>query len=125
MYSRYAELRDKQGLSDYAVSKKIGLSRSILSDWKIGKHTPSNKNLKKIADFFNVSLDYLAGRTKTFNITPVIKAVEKAIPASDPAFTDDELLIIAAYRNADDVDKRAVKRILQIEDDNKKGVSIS
>lgn len=59
MYSVYAKLRDLKGLSDYAVAKEIGIGRSTLSDWKTGKHIPNRDNLKKIADFFDVSLEYL------------------------------------------------------------------
>ena len=59
MYSIYAELRDRYGLSDYAVAKETGVGRSTLSDWKTGKHIPNRENMKKIADFFHVSMDYL------------------------------------------------------------------
>ena len=77
MYSIYADLRDKMGLSDYSVAKKIGVGRSTLSDWKTGKHIPNRDNLKKIADFFNVTLDYLmTGRTADNSSNDVLK--EKA-----------------------------------------------
>lgn len=59
MYRIYADLRDDRGLSDYSVAKQTGVGRSTLSDWKTGKHIPNKDNLKKIADFFNVSIDYL------------------------------------------------------------------
>lgn len=59
MYSIYAELRDKKGMSDYSVAKIIGVGRSTLSDWKTGKHTPNKDNLKRIAEYFGVSVDYL------------------------------------------------------------------
>lgn len=59
MYSIYADLRDRYGLSDYAVAKGAGVGRSTLSDWKTGKHIPNRENMKKIADFFHVSIDYL------------------------------------------------------------------
>lgn len=59
MYSDYSELRDKKGMSDYAVAKAVPIGRSILSDWKTGKHVPNNRNLQKIADYFDVTVDYL------------------------------------------------------------------
>ena len=59
MYSIYAELRDKAGLTDYSFAKASGIGRSILSDWKTGKHIPNRINLQKIASFFHVSVDYL------------------------------------------------------------------
>jgi len=59
MYSVYAELRDLRGLSDYAVAKGSGVGRSTLSDWKTGKHVPSIANLRKIAEFLGVTIEYL------------------------------------------------------------------
>ena len=59
MYSVYAELRDKKGLSDYAVAKETGVGRSTLSDWKTGKHEPNTDNLIKIASFLGVSVEYI------------------------------------------------------------------
>ena len=58
MYSKYAELRDKKGLSDYAVAKRSGVGRSTLSDWKTGKHMPNTDNLAKIAGVLGVTVDY-------------------------------------------------------------------
>ena len=58
MYSKYAELRDKKGLSDYAVAKRSGVGRSTLSDWKTGKHIPNTDNLAKIAGALGVTVDY-------------------------------------------------------------------
>lgn len=58
MYSKYAELRDKLNLSDYAVAKRSGVGRSTLSDWKTGKHIPNTDNLSKIASALGVTVDY-------------------------------------------------------------------
>ena len=49
MYENYAKLRDQSGMSDYEVAKEIGVSRSVFSDWKSGRHTPSKKNRFKIS----------------------------------------------------------------------------
>lgn len=48
MYENYAKLRDEKGLTDYQISKEIGVSRSVFSDWKTGRHSPSKKNRFKI-----------------------------------------------------------------------------
>ena len=78
MYSIYAELRDRYGLSDYAVAKETGVGRSTLSDWKTGKHIPNRENMKKIADFFHVSMDYLmSGEIPSLN-KPENSPVDKA-----------------------------------------------
>lgn len=59
MYEIYAKLRDSRGLSDYRIAEETGISRAMLSSWKLGKYTPKIDKLQKIADYFGVSLEYL------------------------------------------------------------------
>ena len=59
MYSKYAELKAAMGVKDIDVSRATGVSPSTLSDWKNGHYTPKADKLKKIADFFKVSLSEL------------------------------------------------------------------
>lgn len=101
MYSIYADLRDRYGLSDYAVAKGTGVGRSTLSDWKTGKHIPNRENMKKIADFFHVSIDYLmTGEIPSLKKpeTPPDKATElyeKYLKASPEVQKAVELLLKA------------------------------
>ena len=37
----------------------LGISRSAVAMWETGGSEPDNKTLEKIADYFNVSIDYL------------------------------------------------------------------
>ena len=59
MYEIYSKLRDSNGLKDADVVRGTGITKSTFSDWKNGRSTPKNDKLQKIADYFNVSLDYL------------------------------------------------------------------
>ena len=59
MYSVYERLRDERKLTDYAVAKALGIGRSTFSEWKRGDYTPKYDKLKKIADYFGVTTDYL------------------------------------------------------------------
>lgn len=59
MYQKYAELRDKAGATDYEVAKNTGVSTSTLTNWKYGRYTPKADKIKKIADYFGVSLETL------------------------------------------------------------------
>jgi len=59
IYERYCRLRDLKGYTDAQVSRETGISKPTLSDWKSGRSTPKAAKLKKIADFLEVSLDYL------------------------------------------------------------------
>jgi len=58
VYKMYEKARDEKSLTDYEVAKQTGLSRSTLSEWKSGLHTPSLETLKKLADFFGKTVDY-------------------------------------------------------------------
>lgn len=52
------------GVSPYKVSKETGISESLFSKWKANPTSEiSSKNLAKIADYLDVSIDYLLGRT--------------------------------------------------------------
>lgn len=63
MYERFAELLKEKGLTAYRISKEINVSQSTLSDWKKGKSTPKTDKLQLIADYLEVSIDYLVGKT--------------------------------------------------------------
>ena len=56
-------LIDKQNISIHAFEKSAGIAISSIQAWKNGKSKPSADAIKKIADYFNVSIDYLYGRT--------------------------------------------------------------
>lgn len=48
------------------VAKELGISSGILTKWKNGS-LPSTDALLKISEYFNVSIDYLLGRTEQKN----------------------------------------------------------
>ncbi len=51
-------------ISQYALAKKINVSQSTICNWLKGKKEPSIESLWKIADYFDVTVDYLIGREK-------------------------------------------------------------
>ena len=61
LYERVHMLADQQGLSDFDLSLKLGLSRNAVYSWQ--KSSPKTETLQKVAEFFNVSADYLLGLT--------------------------------------------------------------
>lgn len=61
MYSVLEQLLAERGLKVKDVSKATGVSPSTFTDWKAGRYTPKYEKLKKIADYFGVTVDYLAG----------------------------------------------------------------
>ena len=60
-FEKIKELADKQGISLNKLEEKLGFSRNTIYNMK--KSTPNVERVSIIADYFNVSTDYLLGRT--------------------------------------------------------------
>ena len=58
----------EQGTKPNPVAKQIGVSSSTVTSWKNGG-IPNGETLLKLADYLNVSVDYLLGRTTEKNIS--------------------------------------------------------
>jgi len=54
-------LREKKELSYSELEKKTGMSKSLLWRYETGKSDPGLSSLIKLADFFGVTLDWIAG----------------------------------------------------------------
>ncbi len=59
---RIEDLMKNEKLTQMQLAKAIGVGQSSVSDWLNSKSEPSVENLWKLADFFDVSVDYLIGR---------------------------------------------------------------
>lgn len=58
MYEKFERLVKARGITAYRVAKDIGLATTVFSDWKSGKSKPKADKLKKIADYFGVTIEY-------------------------------------------------------------------
>ncbi len=100
---RLRSLREKKGISQTEAAKRLGMARTTYSNYEAGNREPDNESLKKLAEFYEVSADYLLGRTndptpievKNENFDPeehqFIKelreiAKEKGFELTDPEF---------------------------------------
>lgn len=88
-FDRIKELAKKQGLSINLLEEKLGYSRNTIYNLKNSK--PSTERISEIADYFNVSTDYLLGRTDN----PAIASDDKTNKYLGPAETE----LVAAFRN--------------------------
>lgn len=61
---RLEKLREKTGLSQGEVAKRLGMARTTYSGYENNAREPDQKTLDKLATFFDVSVDYLLGRTQ-------------------------------------------------------------
>lgn len=60
---RFRLLREEKGLLQREVAEKLGLTRVAVTNYEQDNRVPDPETLKKIADLFGVSVDYLLGRT--------------------------------------------------------------
>lgn len=58
------ELREDKGLSQTDLANILNVTRQTISGYETGVIEPPLSTLIKLADMYNCSLDYLAGRTK-------------------------------------------------------------
>ena len=94
--SRLAQLRKEKYMSQQQLANALGIAHGSIGNYESGKRFPRYEDLEAIADYFNVELDYLCGRTD-----------------DKPEFSLEEQWIIQCYNNADSNTKEAIKLILR------------
>ena len=65
---RLIKLRGNRSQAE--VAKAVGIATSTLGMYETGAREPDFETLEKIADFFNVDIDYLLGRTDKTTVLP-------------------------------------------------------
>ena len=83
---RLIAIRKKHGFSQKYVAISVGVAPSIVSRLESGITTPSRENLSKLADLFNVTVDYLLSRS------------DEELPISSEALSIEERKLIQDYR---------------------------
>ena len=61
-------LRKNRGYTQNALQMKTGIEQALLSKFENGERVPPTETLIKLADFYNVSIDYILCRTDNPNI---------------------------------------------------------
>ena len=59
MYEIFEKLLKERGITAYRVAQETGVTTSTLTSWKQGKYVPKMDKLRKIADYLQVSVEYL------------------------------------------------------------------
>jgi len=102
MYSIFEGLLAQNGLKIADVSRETGIPYSTFTDWKAGRYTPKIDKLQKIADFFHITVTELTG----------VQTI-----SSSRYVTEEEYMLLCAYREAADYKKEAIKDLLGIQMD--------
>ena len=56
------KLRITHNLTQVEVAERLGLAKMTYHNYETGRNEPNIKTLIKIADFYNITIDYLVGR---------------------------------------------------------------
>lgn len=109
------EIRQENGMTQKEACLALGIPQNTFSQYENNKREPDNDTLKKIADFFNVSTDYLLGRETPepnyewmrkhgeYPYNPKVKKIPVLgyVAAGKPIFADEHI-IDYTYTDIDD-----------------------
>lgn len=103
------ELRKKKGLSLRELSAKVGIPASTLGSYEqtgTGARNPKKNNLKKLADYFGVTTDYLLGHEESYvradDDESYVKVAKKEI--ADIACTVESVKMVVEFIDLGDED---------------------
>lgn len=85
--NKIKELRLSKKLSQQQLAKILFVNQTAVSQWERGATTPNLQLLTKIADYFNVSIDYLIGND-----------TNKKSPSIKEELTADEQKLLKSFR---------------------------
>lgn len=108
----FKNLRVRAGYTQDGLSEVLGISRSAISMYENGNREPDFETLEKIADFFNVDMNYLLGKT---TVTTSISSSKKAY---DPTYEDIQSLVARNGKKLTLEQKRDLIKILLSDDED-------
>ena len=130
MNNRIRELRKQHKMTMKELGAVVGLAESTISQYETGKRQPDNETLLKLGEYFNTSVDYLLGSTRTNENAPTLtqkderdiekrlqntieelESLQDGLTFSGEALDDEsrELLAIS-LKNSLEIAKRAAKQ---------------
>ncbi len=103
--SNLRELRAFKGLTQQELADQVGLSISVIRNLEGGRSNPSISFLFKLADFFDVTTDFLIGREDDFGNLINSPSYEQN--------QNDERYFLYQYRKLSENEKKAVNKLIE------------
>ena len=94
-------LRRDKDITQKELGKAVGVAESTISLYESGRNIPDLNMMRKLAIFFNVSLDYLAG-----------DSVAEEVTDYNPGLSAVELELLTGFRALSDTAKQAVLNLI-------------
>ncbi|MCI6062118.1 MAG: helix-turn-helix transcriptional regulator [Ligilactobacillus salivarius] len=99
---RISELRKQAGMSQFQLAKVLDIATSTLGMYETGKREPSLKVMNRIANYFNVTTDYLLGRPE-----------KKDDDTKTADIEDDDVIFTYEGRRIPKEDLELIRRIMR------------
>ncbi len=87
-------LRNSAQCTQKKLAEYLGLSANTVCEWEKNRSEPSIHTIRKLAEFFDVSADYLLGLEDDFGA----RTATNAAPMGDSATTSEELRLLKVFR---------------------------
>ena len=98
MYDNFVKIIQEKGITAYRVAKETGISPTVFSDWKSGKSFPKIDKIKKIANYLNISEDYLLGKSDSpYALDEQLSGIEFALYGEVKDLTEEEKQDVLDY----------------------------
>lgn len=101
---RLKELRKQKKLSQTEFARLFNVAQNTVSNWENGIRTIDTTTLNRLADFFNVSADYILGRTDS---------PSSSAPTPDKEASNIDVMIATESRDLSDKDKHEILYLIQ------------
>lgn len=101
MKLRIRDLRKERGISQTTFAEIFDVSQRVVSMWETGERIPRFESIVAIADYFDVSIDYLVGRSDV----RAIARTPNVVPYPDTIAAHDS-------ENAEEIDVERMKEII-------------
>ncbi|MDR1158860.1 MAG: helix-turn-helix domain-containing protein [Oscillospiraceae bacterium] len=106
--NRIKELRKERKMSQMSLSIAANVHQTAVSQWETGKTNPDLDTLKRLADLFGVSVDYILYRTDEVNPT-----AQPHMPSTGLDVSDEVRELSGEYARLSDKDRSLVKNLIQ------------
>ena len=103
---RLKQLRKQQNLTQTELANLLNLSHGAIAMWETDKRQPDNDTLVRLANFFNVSVDYLLGLSN-----------------QEYELTDENKQLLAMIDQLSPEDREAITRFVELASKRQKKIS--
>ncbi|MTI47974.1 MAG: helix-turn-helix domain-containing protein [Firmicutes bacterium] len=108
---RLKKLRLERNLLQKELARVLGVSNGAIGMWENGKRTPDYELLQNISEYFNVSLDYLIGKSNVRNPNTTYNLTDKEKELLEKIKNDPEIYIL--FQDLQNASKQEIKKLIK------------